>query len=194
MKRIISLSMVTILLVMTLAFPAVAWNDGVYSGEAAGHNGPIALEVTVEKNKITDITIVSHSETPYLSDAGFAVTETIINKQSYIVDSVTGATVTSDAVMVAIREALLVPDGTYVGTGAGYNGDITVQVVVKDREITEITILSHSDTPGLSDAAFNALPPLIYKSQSPVVDMVTGATATSKGFLEAVRDALTFEK
>lgn len=80
--------------------------------------------------------------------------------------------------------------GTYTGVGAGKNGDITVEVTFSAEKIERITIVSHSETPSLSDAAIANIPTQIVESQSLGVDAVSGATYTSNGIVEAVADAV----
>lgn len=81
-------------------------------------------------------------------------------------------------------------DGTYTGTGKGNGGDIVVEVVVKDGNITTVTLTSHSETPGIYEGAEKAVVASIIKTQSAEVDAVSGATNTSVGIMEAVKDAL----
>ena len=80
--------------------------------------------------------------------------------------------------------------GTYTGVGAGKNGDITVEVTFSAEKIERITVVSHSETPSLSDAAIANIPTQIVESQSLGVDAVSGATYTSNGIVEAVADAV----
>ena len=91
--------------------------------------------------------------------------------------------------MVSMASAELT-DGVFTGTGAGLNGAITVEVTVAEGKITDIKLLSHSETPGISDPAITGVPAAILESQSADVDAVAGATFTSKGIMEAVKDAL----
>ena len=80
-------------------------------------------------------------------------------------------------------------DGTYTGTGTGFSGPITVQVVIEDGKIKDITILSATDdSPYLQNAS--ALLKQIVALQSTNVDTVSGATYSSVGLISAVRDAL----
>lgn len=81
-------------------------------------------------------------------------------------------------------------DGTYTGTGKGNNGDITVEVTVKDGNITTITLKEHAETEGLYETAEKNVTAAIIKTQSTEVDGVTGATNTSNGIKEAVAAAL----
>lgn len=80
--------------------------------------------------------------------------------------------------------------GTYTGVGAGKNGDITVEVTFSTEKIESIRIISHTETPSLSDAAIEQIPTKIVESQSLGVDAVSGATYTSNGIVEAVADAV----
>jgi len=191
MKHARRISTLTVVLVFALSVAAFAWNDGVYVGKADGHNGPLSGEVTVEGGKITAIEVLEHSETPIIGDAGFTVIDAIIEAQSTDVDAVSGASVTSRAVLAAVEDALGgLTDGTYTGEGNGFKSTISVEVVVEDGKIAAINILSQDETPVLSDAAFDAIPQAIIEAQSTDVDVVTGATGTSKGIIEAVNNAL----
>lgn len=84
-------------------------------------------------------------------------------------------------------------DGVYKGTGTGYAGDITASVLIKDKQIVSIDILSSSD-----DAAFftraKAVIDKIIEGQTLDVDTVSGATFSSRGIISAVKNALTGEK
>ena len=81
--------------------------------------------------------------------------------------------------------------GTYTGKGAGINGDIEVEVTVTENEITNVKVLSHNETPSVSDLALSDIPANIVKHQSLGVDAIAGATYSSNGVLEAVANALT---
>lgn len=86
--------------------------------------------------------------------------------------------------------ALELPDGVYTGTGAGMQSNIVVDVTVKDGKITSVDVVSHNETPGISDAAIETIPAAIVEAQSTDVDAVATATFTSNGIKEAVDNAL----
>ena len=94
------------------------------------------------------------------------------------------------ATPVQAENANLFTPGTYTGVGAGKNGDITVEVTFSADKIERITVVSHSETPSLSDAAIANIPTQIVEAQSLGVDAVSGATYTSNGIVEAVADAV----
>ncbi len=82
-------------------------------------------------------------------------------------------------------------NGTYQGKANGYGGELEVTVVIEKGNIKEITIGDHSETPGISDGAFdNILPAIIDKQSTEGVDVFASATVTSNAVLQAVEEAL----
>ncbi len=80
----------------------------VLTGEAEGRNGPIKVEVTVEGDTITKVEVVEHEETegiadPALTDTPAAIVE---NNGTEGVDAAAGATMTHDAIIEAVNNAL----------------------------------------------------------------------------------------
>lgn len=78
----------------------------------------------------------------------------------------------------------------YHGSGMGYNGTIDVEVELAGGKINTIQVLSHSDTTDVVDPAFEQLAAAVIERQSTDVDVVSGATYSSRGFLLAVENAL----
>ena len=80
--------------------------------------------------------------------------------------------------------------GVYEGSGRGFRGPIYVQVQVSAAGIEDITITGHEETlyPGL--AAMEELLDCVLETGSTDVDAISGASFSSRGFLEAVEDAL----
>lgn len=80
-------------------------------------------------------------------------------------------------------------DGTYYGTGVGFDGKITVKVVIKSGKISSINVVSSNDGIEYLAKAKTLLSKIISR-QTTNVDAVSGATYSSNGLIEAVRDAL----
>lgn len=80
-------------------------------------------------------------------------------------------------------------DGIYKGTGEGFNGDITVQVTIKNGTIQTIQVLEDQETPAYFQKAKAVLSRII-KAQNTAVDSISGATYSSCGILDAVSNAL----
>lgn len=89
----------------------------------------------------------------------------------------------------AMAESALT-DGVYVGTGKGMHSNIEVSVTVTDGKIADVTVNNHGETAGVSDPAIEQIPAAIVAANSADVDAVAGATLTSNGIMEAVKNAL----
>jgi len=85
-------------------------------------------------------------------------------------------------------------DGTYEGTGIGFRGTTKVSVTVANDKVTKITTVSYRDDKQYYDRAFSTVSKRIISSQSSNVDVVSGATYSSKGIMLAVEDALSQAK
>lgn len=100
-----------------------------------------------------------------------------------------GQTAQTDAEVVTSSEVIYTA-GIYTGKGKGNNGDIIVEVTVSETEITNISVKEHIETEGICEPALETIPKAILDSQNEKVDVISGATVTSNGIMEAVSDAL----
>lgn len=87
-------------------------------------------------------------------------------------------------------QALQFKAGKYEGEGEGIHGKIRVSVSVDSDSIQSIDILEQNETEGIGTTAIDTLTTAVIDSQSLAVEAVSGATVTSDGFLEAVKNAL----
>lgn len=108
MKRLVAgFLAVLMVLVGCVAAGAEGMTPGTYTAEAEGFHGTIKLEVTVDAEAITGIEVVEHSETAGIGEAALPVlVESVLEHQTTGVDSVAGATVTSEAFKAALTDAL----------------------------------------------------------------------------------------
>lgn len=81
--------------------------------------------------------------------------------------------------------------GTYEAAAKGFGGDIKIAVTVDAEKITNIEVLENSETENIGGAALPTLVQEVLDKQSVAIDTVSGATVTSNGFIEALKDALT---
>ena len=88
-----------------------------------------------------------------------------------------------------VQDASAYADGTYYGTGTGFSGALTVEVVISGGKISSIQIIDTSDGDSYIQSASGLISNII-ASQSTNVDTVSGATYSSVGIIEAVRNAL----
>lgn len=80
--------------------------------------------------------------------------------------------------------------GTYSNESKGYYSEVVVSVTVDAYSIRDITIVSHEEPAILAEIVYEEMPPKIKKKNSVEVDVVSGATYTSKALLDAVEKAL----
>lgn len=200
--------------------PVLPYADGVYTGSSRGYGGAVQVQVTMEAGQITDVQILSakHETASFLRRAK-RLLDTVLREQTWEVDAVSEATYTSWGILGAVRNALtgevvnnpLPPqpkpaqplveevfetpsaylDGVYTATADGFGGPITVQVTITGDTITDITIVSHDGETSSYFAKARRVVSAILESGTPAgVDAVSGATYSSTGILNAVKQAL----
>lgn len=82
-------------------------------------------------------------------------------------------------------------DGTYTGEGKGNAGSIKVEVKVEKGNISDIKLVESHETQTLVDGVKESMfPDIIKKQGTEDVEVISGATNSSKGALQAVNDAL----
>ena len=200
--------------------PLLPYADGVYTGSSRGYGGTVQVQVTMEGGHITDVQILrAKQETSSFLRRAKRLLKTVLQEQTWEVDAVSEATYTSRGILGAIRNALtgevvnnpLPPqpkpaeplveevfeepsaylDGVYTATAEGFGGPITVQVTIAGDTITDITIVSHEGETTSYFAEARSVVSAILESGTPAgVDAVSGATYSSTGILNAVKQAL----
>lgn len=83
------------------------YTDGTYSGSANGYRGTTSLTVTISNGNIDTITIDSYEDdSEFFNRAKNTIIDEIITSQSLNVDTVTGATFSSNGIIAAVTDAL----------------------------------------------------------------------------------------
>ncbi len=183
------------------------YTPGTYEGEGQGM-GTVKVSVTVDANSITSIDIDASEETESIGQAAVEdLTSQLLKAQSTDIDGVSGATVTTNAVKVAVDQALssargeestsdktAVADGTYTASASsfGTKQQMTGEITFADGKITNITITDESDsqTAQWCGIAQEKLIPRLIEAQSLSVDSVTGATYSSTAIKSIVAQAI----
>lgn len=97
----------------------------------------------------------------------------------------------TDLGTAADTSAYEVGENQYIGSDAnGIGGKIVVRVTYADGTISDVEVLEQNETPEFGGAALEELPAKVVEADSTEVDVITGATITSKAFLAAVADAI----
>lgn len=102
MKKLLS-----VLLVLAMLCVSAAAMAETYTAEGQGNNGAVKVEVDVADGKIAAVRVVEHKETAGICDAAIdRIPAAIVEKQSLAVDTVSGATNTSKAILAAVEAAV----------------------------------------------------------------------------------------
>ena len=101
--------------------------DGVYSGSGTGFRGTTSVSVTVSGGAITAVAIESHQDDDqFFSRAENKIISEILSAQSVDVDTVSGATFSSNGILEAVADALSLdftnPNSASQGGGPGGHG------------------------------------------------------------------------
>ena len=97
----------------------------------------------------------------------------------------------TDLGAAADTSAYEVGENQYIGSDAnGIGGKIVVRVTYADGTISDVEVLEQNETPEFGGAALEELPAKVVEANSTEVDVITGATITSRAFLAAVVDAI----
>ena len=102
MKKV--LSILLCLACVLFCMPAMAES---YTAASQGLGGEVPVTVTIEDGKITAVEVGENNETPGVgSNAIDILPGKIVETQSIALDAVTGATITSGAILAAVEDAL----------------------------------------------------------------------------------------
>jgi uncharacterized protein with FMN-binding domain/NAD-dependent dihydropyrimidine dehydrogenase PreA subunit len=80
--------------------------NGLYEGSSTGYSGEVKVEVTVANSAIKSIDVIENNETSIFFQKALAVIDDMISSQSTDVDGVSGATLSSNAIIGATKDAL----------------------------------------------------------------------------------------
>ncbi len=80
--------------------------------------------------------------------------------------------------------------GTYEGEGSGFGGIMNVKVSINDGKIEDVEIVKSYETAGVGQAALEIIADRIVEGQSTNVDVVSGATISSRALMSTVRKTL----
>ena len=180
-----------------------------FTGTGRGLMGDIKVEVGFS---IDSIKIIQEEETVGIGDLALrSIPDRIVEANSLDVDAITSATITTDGIKNAVKdalyqaveeitgEALMAEEagpksavaGEMIGTGAGLHGPVVVRVESSDGiTIENIEVIEHSETPGIGTKAIDELPAIIVQNNNYDVDHISGATVTSNAIKEGVKEAM----
>ena len=107
MKKSLAMWMTLLFVLLGTTAWAQSYTAGVYTAQANGNNGPVTVEVEVSDAEILSVKVTEHAETAGLSDTPIErIPAKIVEGQTLAVDTVSGATNTSNAILKAAEDAL----------------------------------------------------------------------------------------
>lgn len=119
------------------------YKDGTYQGSGTGFRGGTTIvELTISNGKITDITTISSEDTPDFYERAFSdEADKIISSQSTDIDTVSGATYSSEGIISAVKDALSKAEAS------------AVQDTISSNTTSSTENTDTSDTANLNDNA-----------------------------------------
>ena len=190
--------------------------DGEYEGNSQGYGGDFKVKIKIKNGELSAINVVTNNETPEYYEKASVIIAQILEKGNTDVDSISGATISSEAIKNAVRDALHkagskketpklaqktqkyntpnvatkgLKDGVYEASSNGYGGRLAVRVTVKNGKLTNIDVISNNETPSYFNRASSVIDRIL-STGSVNVDSVAGATISSNAIKQAVSKAL----
>ena len=199
-----------------LAATATQYADGEYFAEGKGIGGKVPVTVTIDGGAIVGVEVGDNSETQGIGSKAIEQLPSAIVAANGTegVDAVSGATVTSKAILTAVDDCLeqashtdksgepksettssskdvYYNNGEYFAEGKGIGGKVPVTVTIDGGAIVSVEVGKNSETQGIGSKAIEQLPGAIIKANgTDGVDATSGATVTSKAIFTAVDDCL----
>lgn len=158
-----------------------AYKAGTYAALAKGHNGDVKVEVEFSDTAIVSVKVLEHSESAGISDVPIQrIPKEIVDGQTLAVDTVSGATVTSKALLAAVEDAIKQAGGNVEELKANKKDDIAKA----DTELNTDVVVIGAGGAGLAAAASvheNGAKVIVLEKQA----TVGGSTALSGGGISA---------
>lgn len=168
-----------------------SYKAGTYKATAKGINGDVVIEVKFDKGAILEVKTLEHSETTGLGDVALErIAKEVVDGQTLAVDTVSGATVSSKAILAAIEDCVKQAGGNV----AKLKDKATSKDNSKtDKEITTDIVIIGGGGSGLSAAASaseNGAKVIVLEKQA----TLGGSTALSGGAIGATGTKFQKEK
>lgn len=192
---------------------------GTYSASSKGIESDVVVTATFDETRLTDLDIDVSGETPGIgADIGARMKQAFLEAQSPDVDGVSGASVTSEALISAMKDVFaqaengeqaeadnIVLDeelspgeaadkinkylpGTYTASAPGIESDVKVEATFNETMLTDLRVDVSGETPGIGAEIGDLMTKAFLEAQSPDVDGVSGASVTSGALKEAMAE------
>ena len=127
-----------------------SYTPGTYTAEWLGKFAPVVVEATFDETSITDVRVIKHEETQYISDRAIdEIPERIVATQSTGVDIISGATLTSLAIINAVEDCVTQAGGDASAVRAAYEAPAPSEEVV---ELSADVVIAGAGASGMAAA------------------------------------------
>jgi fumarate reductase flavoprotein subunit len=127
------------------------YKAGTYTAMAKGNNGDVKVEVVFDDNSIVSVKVLEHNETEGISDAPIErIPEIIVKDQTLAIDTISGATNTSNAILAAVEDCIKQAGGDIDSLKLAVSTEDTDKV---DTELTTDVVVIGGGGTGLAAAA-----------------------------------------
>ncbi|MCT4661100.1 MAG: flavocytochrome c [Tissierellales bacterium] len=123
----------------------ISKTNNTFTGEAEGKNGPIKVEVTIENNEIQKIDVLDSKESEFTDQVFEDMIATIVEANTAEVDAISGATVTSSAIIAAVADAV-------AKSGVELTAKAVEEKAVKVEDVTTDVVVVGAGGAGFSAA------------------------------------------
>ena len=180
MKRLLALA---IAFAMLAVLPA-AFAETTITKTASGFGGEVSVTITFDGDRIVSVEAIGDQETQGVGSIAIELLpDQIVQAQSAEIDVVTGASMTSTAVLSAAKDAideyngvepteaaLAMTPGTYTAKAAGFGGNVVATVTVTEDAITEIALENEQvDNPFINYEVWTYVYPLSCTVEAPQI-------------------------
>lgn len=156
------------------------YKPGTYEASSLGMHGDVKVAVTFDENAITDVKVLEHTEVFGIADTTIeTLPKAIVSNQSVDIDALTGATMTTRAILTAVKDTV-----TQAGGSVDELMKAIAQSPVKDEVLTTDVVIAGAGAAGLSaavEAASQGANVIVVEKQG----MTGGSTVRSGGKLYA---------
>ncbi len=191
-------AIVYIIVTICLVIGIVVFNSneakGAHNVNVDGFMGPMTVQVSITEGQITAAKVTKSAEGEFLpQSAETIISKAITNGNANGIDIVAGATATSKALISALQQAYIdanTDETSIIGYGEGYRGPLSVVITKEGEKLTSAELLTISDSEFSLPTAEAILEQAVTTGSVDNLDVIAGATGTSTGMINALKDAM----
>lgn len=114
-----------------------SYKAGTYTATTNGNNGPVTVSVEFDDSSIKTVEVTEHKETPGISDKAINdIPTSIVENQALSIDTVSGATNTSKAILAAVEDCVAQAGGDVEALkNKEIQKELSTEEITKDADV-----------------------------------------------------------